>query len=787
MEIQEEKYIPFSPIPVPIEGIDKISFQMKNNICKIFKKEPIIIGTGFFWLIPFQNKLLHVLITNNHVLKEEDLKIGNVIILTINNNNERREIKIDNSRKIITSKSPDITIVEIKPNEDKIYNFLEIDNDAINNKDKDLVSLIYKGKSIYILHYPESRNMHASLGILNDVIENEIYHYCSTNKGSSGSPILSLETFKVIGIHYGCFSGNFNINRGIFMQIVINEFNNKYKKQIQENNIIFNNNIKIGINKIMKKSTSNPQIKTKNNISTKEKEITKTPQKINNSKTLINQTQEKQKFNTHNRNDKIYLINLKKPNKIDIFNLNNKLQQNQNEKNNLNNQIQQNQMIANKAINEIHEKQTIINLNKKIHEIQYEKNHLEVKNKQIIEIQNKTNNEFQILKNQYELKENQLKNYERTINELKEKIEEYTIPTTIGLDNIGAQCYMNATLQSLSNTPPLANYFLNKYKYNQNDKNKIMSNEFFIVLQNLWNRKNNKKSYAPYSFKNVLSKENPLFAGIQANDSKDLINFLLERFHEELNEAKIQQNNTYLINQVDQLDENKMLNIFLNEIKSKYYSIISNLFYGIMENKIKCQSCQNIKYSFNICYFLDFPLEQVNKYCFNKGLRNNISTSNKIPDVNLYECFNYFRNSFSMTGDNQIYCNICNIYCDALYEKNLYSLPNFLIINLNRGRGAVYECKVNFPEKLNLLNYVVQKENTYLELYAVISHIGPSSMSGNFVAYCKHHIDNKWYKYNDSIVTPCTEINEYKEGMPYILFYKGIWLIWKKNVKNLIK
>ena len=32
-----------------------------------------------------------------------------------------------------------------------------------------------------------------------------------------------------------------------------------------------------------------------------------------------------------------------------------------------------------------------------------------------------------------------------------------------------------------------------------------------------------------------MSKENPLFAGIQANDSKDLINFLLERFHQELN------------------------------------------------------------------------------------------------------------------------------------------------------------------------------------------------------------------------------------------------------------
>ena len=47
-------------------------------------------------------------------------------------------------------------------------------------------------------------------------------------------------------------------------------------------------------------------------------------------------------------------------------------------------------------------------------------------------------------------------------------------------------------------------------------------------------------------------------------------------------------------------------------------------------------------------------------------------------------------------------------------------------------------------------------------------------MSGHFVAYCKHHADNKWYKYNDSIVTPCTKKNEYNDGMPYILFYKAV-------------
>ena len=62
--------------------------------------------------------------------------------------------------------------------------------------------------------------------------------------------------------------------------------------------------------------------------------------------------------------------------------------------------------------------------------------------------------------------------------------------------------------------------------------------------------------------------------------------------------------------------------------------------------------------------------------------------------------------------------------------------------------------------------------NTVYELYAVICHIGPSSMSGHFIAFCKNRIDKKWYKYNDAFVTLCQNQNEYNIGMPYILFYK---------------
>ena len=321
------------------------------------------------------------------------------------------------------------------------------------------------------------------------------------------------------------------------------------------------------------------------------------------------------------------------------------------------------------------------------------------------------------------------------------------IPILVGLNNIGATYYMNATLQCLSNTDELTNFFLNKFKFDASDNNKIMSNEYYNVIKNLWNRDNNNKSFSPNEFKEELSKENPLFVGIAANDSKDLINFLLERLHNELNITKNE--NKYLFNEInisDQLNEQLMLNIFTNEFKMKYNSIISNLFYGTLETKSQCKKCNQVKYNFQIFSFVEFPLEKVNLYCSNIGKRNNYSMlNNKNPDIDLYECFEYQNTSELMTGDNQLYCNICNSCSDSLYSSNLYSTPNYLIINLNRGRGAVYECNVNFPDQLNLFNYVSFKMgNTVYELYAVISHIGLNSMSGHFIAFCKNKIDRKW-------------------------------------------
>ena len=230
---REESLIEEQPIPVDIKGTKLILSQMENCICKIVKDNGQK-GTGFFCSIPFpdKNNLLNVLITNNHILDENDIKMFKVIKFIMYNKEEmieeEKKIRIDHDRKTFTIKNEDegidITIIEIKKYKDKINNFLEIDDN--------ILELDCKKKSIYILHYPKDKRL-VSYGLINDIYEGkQIYHYCNTEYGASGSPILSLNNFKVIGVHYGGSKIiNSQLNFGTFIKYAINEFNNKYKNE----------------------------------------------------------------------------------------------------------------------------------------------------------------------------------------------------------------------------------------------------------------------------------------------------------------------------------------------------------------------------------------------------------------------------------------------------------------------------------------------------------------------------------------------------------------------------
>ena len=219
----EEKKVGLDSIPRWVNK--KIDEQLEKNICKINIDE-LIFGTGFLCKIPYPNEfiLLPVLITNNHVINEEYFLKNKEIKISFDDDKINKKLLITPERKFYTSREYDVSIIEIFPNKDDIHHFLEFNQDKEIEKKE-----IYENLSIYILHYPNKSCV--SYGIINNIQSFEIEHKCSTGKGSSGSPIILLNTFKVIGVHKGCGKDKEQFNFGTLLRYPILEFNGKQEKK----------------------------------------------------------------------------------------------------------------------------------------------------------------------------------------------------------------------------------------------------------------------------------------------------------------------------------------------------------------------------------------------------------------------------------------------------------------------------------------------------------------------------------------------------------------------------
>ena len=227
-----EKYIEDYPIPITLESTKIILSQMKSSICKIYLDNGNK-GTGFFCKIPYpdDNNLKSFLITNNHVIDESFLNKDKSFELTINNDKIKKKLNIGN-RITYTSKIYDTTIIEIYEDKDNIKDFLQLDF----NINEDNFSNNYINKSIYTLHYPKLEDIRVSYGIIKSIdLSNNysMHHLCSTDNGSSGSPILNAKTNKLIGIHKGS-SNNYNFNKGTLLFYPFKEFISQKNTEIVE-------------------------------------------------------------------------------------------------------------------------------------------------------------------------------------------------------------------------------------------------------------------------------------------------------------------------------------------------------------------------------------------------------------------------------------------------------------------------------------------------------------------------------------------------------------------------
>lgn len=209
---------------------------------------------------------------------------------------------------------------------------------------------------------------------------------------------------------------------------------------------------------------------------------------------------------------------------------------------------------------------------------------------------------------------------------------------------------------------------------------------------------------------------------------------------------------------------------YMDVFIGKSYSIVRDIFTGLMYTEIICSGCQHLS-----VHFEGYDLLQV-----------------AIPEtsgtVTLMSCLENYISKELLDGKNKYNCPECQGYTVASKKISIWSFPEVLIVQLKRfssdPRNPTIMQKnntfVDFPFENLELKSLCSSHNTYTnhvptyELYAVVQQHG-SLLFGHYTAYCKNAVNKEWYYFNDArveFVKPGTRQNDIVHRDAYILFYK---------------
>ncbi|KAM9312638.1 ubiquitin carboxyl-terminal hydrolase 8 [Gastrophryne carolinensis] len=332
-------------------------------------------------------------------------------------------------------------------------------------------------------------------------------------------------------------------------------------------------------------------------------------------------------------------------------------------------------------------------------------------------------------------------------------------PALTGLRNLGNTCYMNSILQCLCNTPHLTEYFHKGYYQADINRSNLLGHkgevaeEFGVIMKALWTGQY--KFISPRDFKVTIGKINDQFAGYSQQDSQELLLFLMDGLHEDLNKADNrkrhkEENNDHL-SDAQASDSAWMKHKQLNE------SIIVALFQGQFKSTVQCLTCHKKSRTFEAFMYLSLPLPSSSK-------------------CSLQDCLKSFSKEEKLTDNNRVYCSNCKTRRDSTKKIEIWKLPPVLLVHLKRfsyeGRWKqkLQTC-VDFPlDHLDLSPYVIgPKTFRKYSLFGVSNHYGGLD-GGHYTAYCKNALKQRWYKFDDHEVSDLS-VSSVKSSAAYILFY----------------
>ncbi len=338
-----------------------------------------------------------------------------------------------------------------------------------------------------------------------------------------------------------------------------------------------------------------------------------------------------------------------------------------------------------------------------------------------------------------------------------------------GLTNLGNTCFLNSCVQILTHTLDLHKIFNNKAVLNRLEINKkldetIIMNEWKNLAELMWSGNGVVKPLKfVTSVQQVALKKNvEIFTGFAQNDVTEFLRFIVNCFHTSIaRPVKVSIRGKVKTN-VDSMAL-KCCDL-LNEIYSKEYSEIYDLFYGICMTEIRGMQKEIHSQKPEHYFIIDLPIP-VEK-----------STVEKSSQINLYDCFDLFVKEETMNGENQWFNEKTGKKEDVVRRNYFWNFPKILVITLKRFAvnyrnisriNNMVDCPLT---GLDLSKYVEGYDSAkyVYDLYGVSNHMG-GPMGGHYTSYVK--TEKGWVHFNDeslskigaeNIITPMT----------YCLFYK---------------
>lgn len=178
--------------------------------------------------------------------------------------------------------------------------------------------------------------------------------------------------------------------------------------------------------------------------------------------------------------------------------------------------------------------------------------------------------------------------------------------------NLGNTCYMNSSIQCLSNTYELTRFFLEgKYKFMADLKVKNplgtegrLTQAYAKTLNEMWNQSDS--SVRPDMFKRILGEYAQQFQGYSQHDSHECINTILDLLGEDLyrkgKKPYVEDNEKEVQEEEERAKEAWHKHLLRNE------SIITDLFHGQFKSTVNCNKCSRTSITFDPMMTMLLPI-----------------------------------------------------------------------------------------------------------------------------------------------------------------------------------